>query len=202
MLVLLIGDLHIPHRASDLPKQFKELLKPGKIHSIICCGNLCSKVFLEYLRSICSNVQIVQGDFDEFSSPEQKILKLGNFKVGVCHGHQVLPWGDPDSLSLLQRQMDVDILVTGHTHEHKIVKNGDRLQINPGSATGAYHSMKHDVRPSFVLMDVDGSKANLYVYQLVADKVQVEKIDFQLKQPAQAAPEATGAAPEATTAVS
>ncbi len=44
VLVLCIGDLHIPHRAPDLPAKFKELLKPGKIHSTICVGNVCSKV--------------------------------------------------------------------------------------------------------------------------------------------------------------
>lgn len=44
VLVLCIGDLHIPHRAADLPHKFKELLKPGKIHSILCVGNVCNKV--------------------------------------------------------------------------------------------------------------------------------------------------------------
>ncbi len=44
VLVLCIGDLHIPHRATDLPSKFKELLKPGKIHHTLCTGNLCSKV--------------------------------------------------------------------------------------------------------------------------------------------------------------
>lgn len=44
VLVLCIGDLHIPHRAVDLPPKFKELLKPGKIHHVLCTGNLCSKV--------------------------------------------------------------------------------------------------------------------------------------------------------------
>jgi vacuolar protein sorting-associated protein 29 len=44
VLVLCIGDLHIPHRATDLPAKFKELLKPGKIHHTLCTGNLCSKV--------------------------------------------------------------------------------------------------------------------------------------------------------------
>lgn len=47
VLVLCIGDLHIPHRAPDLPAKFKELLKPGKIHSTICVGNVCSKVSME-----------------------------------------------------------------------------------------------------------------------------------------------------------
>jgi vacuolar protein sorting-associated protein 29 len=36
---------------------------------------------------------------------------------------QVVPWGDLDSLAMLQRQLDVDILVTGHTHQFKADKH-------------------------------------------------------------------------------
>ena len=39
-----IGDLHIPHRATDLPSKFKQLLVPGKIHHSLSPGNLCTKV--------------------------------------------------------------------------------------------------------------------------------------------------------------
>ncbi len=44
VLVLCIGDLHIPHRATDVPPKFKALLVPGKIHHILCPGNLCTRV--------------------------------------------------------------------------------------------------------------------------------------------------------------
>lgn len=44
VLVLALGDLHIPHRAADLPAKFKSMLVPGKIQHIICTGNLCIKV--------------------------------------------------------------------------------------------------------------------------------------------------------------
>ena len=44
VLVLALGDLHIPHRAADLPAKFKSMLVPGKIQHIICTGNLCVKV--------------------------------------------------------------------------------------------------------------------------------------------------------------
>lgn len=46
VLVLAIGDLHIPHRASDLPPKFKSMLVPGKIQHIICTGNLSIKVYI------------------------------------------------------------------------------------------------------------------------------------------------------------
>jgi hypothetical protein len=35
---------------------------------------------------------------------------------------------------------------------------GERLQINPGSATGAYSALTPEANPSFVLMDIDGAK--------------------------------------------
>lgn len=177
VLVLCLGDTHIPHRAPDLPAKFKELLKPGKIHSTICAGNVCSKVFLDYLRTLSGELHCVQGDFDEFPAPETLVLDIAGFKVGVCHAHQVIPWGDAEATALLQRQMGVDILITGSTHEYKAVKTGTCLHVNPGSATGAYHST-NAVTPSFVLMDLDGSKVTVYVYQLVEGEVKVERVEY------------------------
>jgi len=178
VLVLCIGDLHIPHRATDVPAKFKELLKPGKIHQILCTGNLCSKSLQDFLKGICTDIKLVQGDFDDFEAPDHIVTQIGDFQIGLCHGHQVVPWGDKEALAILQRQLGVDILVAGHTHEFKAVMYEDRLQINPGSATGAYSTTAKEVNPSFVLMDLDGSKATVYVYQLVNGEVKVEKIDY------------------------
>ncbi len=44
VLVLALGDLHIPHRAADLPAKFKSMLVPGKIQHILSPGNLCIEV--------------------------------------------------------------------------------------------------------------------------------------------------------------
>jgi hypothetical protein len=47
VLVLCIGDLHLPHRAADLPPKFRQLLVPGKISHILCPGNLCTEVRID-----------------------------------------------------------------------------------------------------------------------------------------------------------
>ena len=39
-------------------------------------------------------------------------------RIGVIHGHQCIPTGDLDSLSAIARQMDVDVLISGHTHTY------------------------------------------------------------------------------------
>ncbi|RZC58680.1 hypothetical protein C5167_005985 [Papaver somniferum] len=180
VLVLALGDLHIPHRASDLPAKFKSMLVPGKIQHIICTGNLCIKEVHDYLKSLCPDMHITRGEYDEDARyPETKTLTIGQFKLGLCHGHQVIPWGDLDSLAMLQRQLDVDILVTGHTHQFKAYKHEGGVVINPGSATGAYSSITYDVNPSFVLMDIDGFRVVVYVYELIDGEVKVDKIDFK-----------------------
>ncbi|PSN30766.1 Vacuolar protein sorting-associated protein 29 [Blattella germanica] len=142
MLVLVLGDLHIPHRCSSLPAKFKKLLVPGRIQHILCTGNLCTKESYDYLKTLASDVHVVRGDFDEnLNYPEQKVVTVGQFRIGLCHGHQVVPWGEPDSLALIQRQLDVDILISGHTHKFEAYEQENKFYINPGSATGAYNPL-------------------------------------------------------------
>jgi vacuolar protein sorting-associated protein 29 len=82
VLVLVIGDLHIPTLTHDLPAKFKKLLVscsnpgkgqakeltiqvPGKIGQIICTGNVCDRETYDYLRTIAPEVHVVRGDFDD-----------------------------------------------------------------------------------------------------------------------------------------
>lgn len=187
VLVLCIGDLHLPHRATDLPPKFKSLLVPGKISHILCPGNLCTEAAYDYLRSVCSDVSVTQGDFDESTKwPDTQVVPIGDFRIGLCHGHQVVPWGDRDALAILQRKLDCDILVTGHTHKFEAYRHEERLVISTGSATGAYSAMVEQPIPSFALMDVDGSKATVYVYELVEGNVKVDKLEFVKPRPSAA----------------
>lgn len=142
MLVLVLGDLHIPYRSAALPSKFKKLLIPGRIQHILCTGklffqfynrfviflsnerdtlnlnlhfalwrffivfvftgNLCTKDSYDYLKTLANDVHVVRGDFDENPSwPEQKVVTVGQFKIGLCHGHQLVPWGDADGNFLL-----------------------------------------------------------------------------------------------------
>uniref|UniRef100_A0A914WIS2 Vacuolar protein sorting-associated protein 29 n=1 Tax=Plectus sambesii TaxID=2011161 RepID=A0A914WIS2_9BILA len=180
MLVLIIGDLHIPHRCHNLPAKFRKLLVPNKIQHILCTGNLCTKETFDYLKSLASDVHVVRGDFDENCNyPETKVVTVGQFRIGLCHGHQLVPWGDTEVLSLLARQLDVDVIVSGHTHEFKAFEHEGRFFINPGSATGAYSALESSVTPSFALMDVQAQALVTYVYRLVDDEVKVERLEFR-----------------------
>lgn len=97
----------------------------------------------------------VRGEFDDFAAfPESKVITIGNQKIGLIHGHQVTPWGDLEALATVQRKLDCDILIHGHTHEPGVQQYDGKYFINPGSATGAYSAMNSNVIPSFILMAI------------------------------------------------
>jgi len=180
VLVLILGDMHIPHRAHGIPAKFQSLLVPGKIQHILCTGNVCTKEGYEYLKSLASDVHVVKGEFDEVTTwPETKVVTIQQFKIGLCHGHQVVPWGDTEALAVLQRQLDVDMLVTGNTHKFSAFEYKQKFFINPGSATGAWSAIASDVVPRFVLMDIQGDTCNTYVYELDGEKVNVDRMEFK-----------------------
>ena len=82
---------------------------PGKIQHILCTGNLCSKEMMEYLRSVCPDVHAVKGDMDDDPGlPEDKVVTIGQFKIGLCHGHQIIPWGEKEALAIKRRQLEVE----------------------------------------------------------------------------------------------
>ncbi len=105
-------------------------------------------------------------------------MSIGNLKIGLCHGHQVVPWGENEALAMLQRQLDVDILITGHTHKFSAFQFDGKFFVNPGSATGAYSGLQSDVKPSFVLLDVQGDNCVFYVYEMNGDDVKVNKLEY------------------------
>ncbi|KAJ6499422.1 Metallo-dependent phosphatase [Mycena sanguinolenta] len=189
VLVLIIGDLHIPHRIHDLPVKFKKLLVPGKIQQILCTGNVCDKETYEYLRTISPDVNIVKGDYDEASSfPSSITVVHSPIKIGVIHGHQSIPVGDLDSLSAIARQMDVDVLISGHTHIFQAREHDNKFFVNPGTATGAWTgAFNGDPTPSFALMDIQGPVVVTYVYQLIEGEVRVEKIEWRKEDEAPSA---------------
>nr|5XCE_A Chain A, Vacuolar protein sorting-associated protein 29 [Entamoeba histolytica]5XCE_B Chain B, Vacuolar protein sorting-associated protein 29 [Entamoeba histolytica]5XCH_A Chain A, Vacuolar protein sorting-associated protein 29 [Entamoeba histolytica]5XCH_B Chain B, Vacuolar protein sorting-associated protein 29 [Entamoeba histolytica] len=183
MLVLVIGDFHVPHRSAAIPQVFLDRLNTGRIQTVLCTGNLCGKETYDILRTLAREVHVVKGDFDEMQGlNETEVIKIGNFKIGLMHGHQVIPWGDREALAIYQRQLDVDILITGHTHKLETKEVGGKYFLNPGSATGAYSPLVDNPVPSFMLLEINDSELTIYEYTLVDGSVKCERVDFNKKQ--------------------
>lgn len=63
---------------------------------------------------------------------------IGEFKIGIINGYQIIPSNDWEILLNLTREMDCDILVFGHSHKMQTMKYENKYFINPGSFTGAF----------------------------------------------------------------
>jgi len=175
-LALIIGDFHIPMRATDIPDKFKELLVPNKVHNVICTGNVGSKDQIDWLKSLSDNFVMVKGDYDENPGlPESKVITIGKFKIGIVHGHQIVPWGDEESLANYARELDCDILISGHTHQNKISSSAGKFFVNPGSATGAYSALHTENNPGFILLEILGDSIRAFIYEYKAGKVHITK---------------------------
>jgi vacuolar protein sorting-associated protein 29 len=179
-LVLVVGDMFIPQRSPDITEQFKSILTPNKVQHVLCLGNIGNRESLDWLKSLSNDFHHVKGDFDDGEIPEKKLVQIGDFSIGLIHGHQVLPWGDIESLANVQRALGCDILVSGHTHKTNIKVKENKLYINPGSISGAFSPLIEDSVPSFILMVLQGDEAIIYLYTLSdkTKKFEVNKFEY------------------------
>ena len=115
MLIGLISDTHIPDRARIIPQKVMEAF--NDVELIIHAGDLTSPKVIEELETIAP-VMAVQGNMDRvrgINLPKAKILEIEGLKIGAIHG-EVYPRADSDQLLYLAKELNVDILVSGHSH--------------------------------------------------------------------------------------
>lgn len=154
------------------------------MHHLVCTGNIVTKQMEDYLRGLAPSVHIVRGDEDSIdtfpSLPDIKVIKIGEFKLGLTHGHSIIPTGNVDSLSALARQLDTDLLIYGHTHKPDFTEHHGKYFLSPGSITGSYTDVQGGAEvPSFMLLMLTGKKAMCYIYQIdEAGNVSVSRSEF------------------------
>ena len=90
------------------------MLVPNKMQHIICTGNISREEYSE-LCTLAPNVCVTAGNYDDdqLGFPEHRVIQVGNFRIGVIHGHQIIPYNSHDAKARLTRKLNVDILVTG-----------------------------------------------------------------------------------------
>jgi vacuolar protein sorting-associated protein 29 len=178
--VLVVGDMFVPCRQSDIPQKFKTILLPNKMQHVLSLGNIGSNDNYNWLKGLSNDFHCVKGEFDEVNAPEKKVVEIGEFKIGMIHGHQILPWGDHEALANVQRELGCDFLLSGHTHIQEIRCREGKFYINPGSLSGAFSYVTPYPVPSFMLIILQGSDAIVYNYVMNNKKgnFEVSKMSF------------------------
>ena len=171
-LVLIVSDLFIPLRNPDIDAQFKSILVPNKVQHVLCLGNIGNQETFDWINGLSSDFHVIKGDYDiNRDLPDKKVVQIGNFRIGMIHGHQIVPMGDLEILSGVQRELDCDLLISGYTHQLSVNVKENKLYINPGSISGALSPLMEDSLPSFILMVLQGDELTIYSYVL-SDKNQ------------------------------
>ena len=132
MLIGLISDTHIPDRAKEIPEKVFEAF--SEVDLIMHAGDLTSTKVMDDLEQIAP-VMAIQGNMDRargIDLPAAKVIEAEGLKIGIVHG-EVYPRADTQQLVYLAKELDVDILVSGHSHQPKIEQTDGVLLLNPGS---------------------------------------------------------------------
>lgn len=156
MIILLIGDFHIPDREPDVPTEIWQEIQKFKFDLILCTGDLTDQKVFNKLESLAP-VKNIRGNMDYYYGvrdfPDSLIINLKNCKIGLNHGSGVHPRGDPEQLSRIAHEMQADILVSGHTHAQSVILHNKILLLNPGSATGCWGGGPATGFPSFQILE-------------------------------------------------
>lgn len=150
MLIGVISDTHIPERATSIPPVVMEIFKD--VDLIWHAGDLVTVEVKNQLESIAPT-HCVQGNMDRYYGlhlPKRDVFQIQGLKIGLDHG-EVYPRGDTQQLKYIAMEMEVDVLISGHTHWAFIKELDDVLLLNPGSPTVPRMS-----DPSVMMIQVEG----------------------------------------------
>lgn len=168
--LLVIGDFHIPERAFNIPRRVLSIIKEGGFDLILCTGDLVEREVLELLKHV-STVKWVMGNMDYLPGPIMEKVRLGELKIGLTHGTRIYPRGDLKQLYSMAKGIDVDILISGHTHTLSIQLFNEVVLLNPGSATGVWGGGPASMKPSFIILEVEDGEASVKAYELTEGRL-------------------------------
>jgi putative phosphoesterase len=194
---LLIGDSHVPKRASNISEKIQNKLKALASESLFKAtfftgDEIFYPEFMKFLNSITKEkVLRVIGNMDYYygnkDAPTYQKLNLHFYDnesmvIGLTHGAQIQPRGDKNQLESLALEKKYDILISGHTHKEEIfLTNKGILLLNPGSITGAWSFVASGI-PSFIVLSIDiktkDIDVNLFQLDKSANKVNENKAYF------------------------
>jgi len=135
--IAVLSDTHVGDKARALPPVLIEKMRNVAPELILHAGDITDPSVLETLEEIAP-VIAVRGNVDYLHLPEEETVEADRLRIGMIHGHQLLSL-NAQFLSLKALDMEVDILVFGHTHRFyfdSFSLYGRKVYLlNPGSPT-------------------------------------------------------------------
>lgn len=98
----------------------------------------------EITRDFVGEVYAVKGNCDvSDKNPEEMVIEIGGKRIFMCHGHRYGVKYGYNSIYYRGKELEVDIVVFGHSHLPMIEENDGLILMNPGSIShGQYRAIK------------------------------------------------------------
>lgn len=162
-LLAVIGDSHIPKRASEIPDPFRERIR-GADH-VVHAGDFTTREVLDDVESLADGrLTAVQGNMDPrpLGLPAVDTVDLEGVRFVVTHGTGS-PRGYEERVAGIVREEagEAAVGIAGHTHEVLDTTSGGVRVLNPGSVTGAAPAS----RTTMMTVDVDGGDLTVTVHE-------------------------------------
>ena len=155
--IFVAGDLHIPSRGTMLHPKFLDILKSEKWDYIVLTGDLTiQKVLDYYIQHVRDpkNLVVCRGNMDQIYLPEKPVFIVNNIRFGVFHGTGIYPRGDVAQLKEVAAEMNVRVLITGHSHLRLISEDKEHLILNPGTSSGASGGSSWTVDTGIIVLTI------------------------------------------------
>ncbi len=183
--LLLIGDTHIPDRASRVSEKLLSIIEDGKPWDIVVfTGDFTGLDTYKWFLSLGKKTYCVRGNMDYLPLPKTQKIIVNNIIIGVHHGDGVYPRGNTRGLTRIAMELGVEVLFTGHTHA-PFIKYGltkEILLINPGSLTGVWGGGGGSMIPSMMILEISDDIIYVKHYELLSsDELREERIVIKRK---------------------
>ena len=155
MKIAILADTHM-RKGRKLPEFVWETL--AEVDTILHAGDIVTETHLKELESLAPVVAVRgNGDWLIDGLPEKAVFQLGQFKIGMTHGHEGSGKTTPQKALSTFAQDRVDIIIFGHSHTPYKSYTSGILLFNPGSPTERRRSEFH----SFGIMTIQDNQFDI-----------------------------------------
>lgn len=180
-MIAVISDSHIPHRAESIPDEFLEKVREADL--TVHCGDFETVKVYDMLEKTAEKLIAVKGNCDRFELPNSEIFERKNILFGVYHGTGIVPRGDHDTLcKIADEDLEVDVLLHGHTHQQEAEAVEGSVLINPGSCTGVGGGSSRQGNPKMATIEPGESMINVVLIEKTDDGLDKQHIPFDIKE--------------------
>jgi putative phosphoesterase len=171
-MIAVVSDSHVPTRAEKIPEPIRKKMKDADL--IVHAGDFAEKPVYNGIDEY-GELIAVKGNCDFFELPNSETFEREGTNFGVYHGTGIKPRGDHETLQKIAvEDLDVEVLITGHTHHEEITELEKCMILNPGSCTGVDGASSSDSNPTMI--EIDQGKAR--ILELDEELKTVEEHEF------------------------